>query len=113
MGGAQVRELDAVVVNFDAGRYRACVGPLEKLYFEGRDPGFKALIQLSVALLQLERGLTSGPAYLLSSSQRLLEETGPDFAGLDIARVKQDAAKVERWLHGGRRGARPQVILAL
>ena len=88
------------------------MGPLEALYFEGRDPGYKALIQLSVALLQLERGLTSGPAYLLASSQRLLEDTGPDFAGLDIARLKEEAAKVERWLHGGRRGPRPPVVMA-
>lgn len=100
------------MANFNAGRYRACVGPLEALYFEGREAGYKALVQLSVALLQLERGLTSGPAYLLASSQRLLEETGPDFGGLDSARLRDGAAAVERWLHGARRGARPQVVMA-
>jgi hypothetical protein len=103
--------LDGIVADFNAGSYRACVEPLEALYFDGRHPGHKGLLQLAVALLQLERGLTSGPRYLLASARRLLEGAGPGFAGLDTSLLLERIEAVQRWLDSDKRRPRPEVTL--
>jgi hypothetical protein len=105
--------IHAIVADFNQGRYRACVEPLEAHFFDGRSRGFKGLIQLSVALLQLERGLTKSPAYLLASSQRLMKEEGTSLAGIDLDQLIDQAHEVERWLSGGRVGPRPEVRITM
>jgi hypothetical protein len=104
-------QLDAVLTAFNTGRYRACVEPLETLYFPTRLPAYKGLIQVTVALLQLDLGLVSGPRYLLGSARRLLSEAGSEFAGIDVTGLVEQVEGVERWLASGREKPRPPVVV--
>ena len=106
--------LTQLVETFNSGRYRECVEPFEALYFPRRQAGYKGLIQLAVALLQLDLGLTSGPVRLLEGSRRLLSDSGgADLPTLDIPSLIEQIRDMEAWLAAGKTGARPIVQLRL
>lgn len=74
----------AFVAHFNRGAYRACVEPLEELWFAQRDDFHKALIRLCVGLNQIELGLDSGPRFLLGTARELLRPYQPRHNGLDL-----------------------------
>jgi hypothetical protein len=76
------------VTLFNRGEYRACVDPLETLYFgRGRGAFYQGLIQFVVALLQLRRGMARSPRVLLTKARALLAPFAPVHRGLEVARV--------------------------
>src|SRR5262245_59138238 len=73
---------------FHRGEFRACVGPLELLYFgRGRSKFYQGLIQFTVALLQLRRGMARSPRVLLTKAHALLAPFAPAHRGLDVTQV--------------------------
>lgn len=72
---------------FNAGSYRACVEPLEALWFRERDDFHKGLIRWCVALHQMQLGLRSSPRFLLETAAALLEPYLPRHRDLDLAPV--------------------------
>ena len=78
----------AFVEHFNRGEYRACVEPLEEIWFAERDDFHKALIRLSVGLNQIGLGLHSGPAFLLSTALELLAPYGARHRGVDLAALR-------------------------
>lgn len=93
------------VEHFNRGEYRACVEPLEELWFVQRDDFHKALIRLVVGLNQVALGLDSGPRFLFATARELLQPYHPQHNGLDLvtldafiaaheARLGQDAGSV-------------------
>jgi hypothetical protein len=78
----------AFVALFNRETFRACVDPLEVLYFgRGRSTFYQGLIQLVVALLQLRRGMVRSPHVLLTKARALLAPFAPAYRGLDVAAV--------------------------
>jgi uncharacterized protein len=76
---------DQVMELFNARRFRACVEPLEVLYFADRNTFFQGLLHLVVALLQTQLGLVRGPRIRLASAAALLAPYAPWHRGLDVA----------------------------
>lgn len=76
------------VASFNRGQYRACLEPLEELWFVERDDFHKALIRLVVALNQIELGLQSGPEFLLRTALALLVPYGAAHGGLDLGALR-------------------------
>lgn len=74
----------AFVAHFNRGEYRACVEPLEEIWFVERDDFHKALIRLAVGLNQIGLGLDSGPRFLLQTARELLRPYQPRYRGLDL-----------------------------
>jgi predicted metal-dependent hydrolase len=74
----------AFVAHFNRGEYRACVEPLEELWFAQRDDFHKGLIRLVVGLNQIRLGLDSGPRFLLATARELLQPYHPRHQGLDL-----------------------------
>jgi predicted metal-dependent hydrolase len=74
----------AFVSHFNRGEYRACVEPLEELWFAQRDDFHKGLIRLVVGLNQIGLGLDSGPRFLLATARELLQPYQPRHHGLDL-----------------------------
>jgi hypothetical protein len=75
---------------FNRSEFRACVDPLEVLYFRrGRSAFYRGLIQLVVALLQLRLGMIRSPRVLLTSSRGLLAPFVPAYRGLHVDGVTQ------------------------
>ena len=74
----------AFVAHFNRGEYRACVEPLEELWFVQRDDFHKGLIRLVVGLNQIKLGLDSGPRFLLATARELLQPYHPRRQGLDL-----------------------------
>lgn len=72
------------VEHFNRGEYRACVEPLEEIWFAQRDDFHKGLIRLVVGLNQLKLGLDSGPRFLLATARELMQPYHPRYAGLDL-----------------------------
>lgn len=77
------------VDHFNRGEYRACVEPLEELWFAQRDDFHKALIRLVVGLNQIKLGLDSGPRFLLATARELLQPYHPQHCGLDLIELDQ------------------------
>lgn len=76
------------MAHFNRGEFRACVDPLETLYFgRGRGAFYQGLIQFAVALLQLRRGMARSPRVLLTKAHALLAPFAPIHRGLEVARV--------------------------
>lgn len=80
---------------FNRGDYRACVEPLEELWFVQRDDFHKGLIRLVVGLNQMKLGLESGPRFLLKTARELLAPYGPHHGGIDLAALDAFAARQE------------------
>jgi hypothetical protein len=76
---------DEVVARFNAGEFRACVEPLEVLFFADRNTFYQGLLHLVVALLQLKLGMVRGPRMRLASAAELLAPYSPWHRGVDVA----------------------------
>lgn len=74
----------AFVEHFNRGEYRACVEPLEEIWFAQRDDFHKGLIRLVVGLNQIKLGLDSGPRFLLATARELMQPYHPRYQGLDL-----------------------------
>ena len=85
----------AFVDHFNRGEYRACVEPLEEIWFVQRDDFHKALIRLVVGLNQIKLGLESGPRFLLTTASELLVPYAPYHCGLDIVALRDFMARQE------------------
>ncbi|HEY0603888.1 MAG TPA: DUF309 domain-containing protein [Herpetosiphonaceae bacterium] len=72
------------VEHFNRGEYRACVEPLEEIWFARRDDFHKGLIRLVVGLNQIKLGLDSGPRFLLATARELMQPYQPRYQGLDL-----------------------------
>jgi hypothetical protein len=83
------------VEHFNRGEYRACVEPLEELWFVQRDDFHKALIRLVVGLNQIKLGLESGPRFLLTTASDLLLPYAPHHGGIDIVALRDFMAQQE------------------
>lgn len=79
----------AFVAHFNLGEYRACVEPLEELWFAQRDDFHKGLIRVVVGLNQIGLGLESGPRFLLTTARELLQPYQPRQQGLDLLALDQ------------------------
>ncbi len=89
------------IEHFNRGEYRACVEPLEALWFAERDDFHKALIRLVVGLNQMKLGLDSGPRFLLSTARTLLKPYHPVHNGLNLVALDQWIAQQEALIGGG------------
>jgi predicted metal-dependent hydrolase len=90
----------AFVDLFNRGDYRACVEPLEAIWFIERDDFHKALIRLVVALHQMRLGLDSGPRFLLATARALLQPYQPRYNGLDLVALDAFIARQQARLDG-------------
>ncbi len=85
-------ELIEVGARFAAGEYRACVEPIEALFFARRNTLHQGLLQYVVALMQLRRGMVRSPRRLL---RQVLELWAPYPAwqeGVDVDAARSHAA---------------------
>lgn len=88
----------------DEGRWFEAHEELERAWLEEageRRLLWKALLQLGVAWLHLERGNPRGARSLVRRGRSHLAPFLPRRAGLDLAAVDALAARFERWLDGG------------
>lgn len=92
----------AFVAHFNRGEYRACVEPLEELWFADRNDFYKALIRLVVGLNQIELGLESGPRFLLNTARELLQPYAPRHEGIDVAALDRFIAEQAAAIDGAR-----------
>jgi predicted metal-dependent hydrolase len=98
----------AFVAHFNRAEYRACVEPLEEIWFAERDDFHKALIRLVVGLNQIRLGLDSGPRFLLASARELLRPLHPSHQGLDLLALDAWIAEQQAHLDQPQSEARPQ-----
>ncbi|MDP9310072.1 MAG: DUF309 domain-containing protein [Chloroflexota bacterium] len=103
----------AFVEHFNRGEYRACVEPLEELWFAQRDDFHKALIRLVVGLNQLKLGLHSGPRFLFATARELLEPYGAYHQGLDLRTLNAFIAEQEGKIGSQAGSAEPRFVLEL
>ncbi len=83
---AVVEKLEQFVERFNRRAYREAMDPVEDLWLADRADFFKGLIQVSVALHQLESaGLIQSPRFLLATAESLLEPYAPRHLGMDVA----------------------------
>ena len=99
----------AFVTHFNQGEYRACVEPLEELWFAQRDDFHKGLIRLVVGLNQIGLGLESGPRFLLSTARELLLPYHPCHQGLDLVALDRFIVEQQQQLEQPQPNARPVV----
>lgn len=92
-------DLGRWLMEFEAGRYRAALDPLEDYWFPRRDDFGKGLIQLTVALNQIATtDLRTGPRTLLIGARRLLKPYLPDHEGVDTHAARRLAERELRRL---------------
>ncbi len=103
----------AFVEHFNRGEYRACVEPLEELWFAQRDDFHKALIRLVVGLNQLKLGLESGPRFLFATARELLKPYGAYHQGLDLHALTAFIAEQEARIGSHTGSAVPRYVLKL
>ena len=101
------------VEHFNRGEYRACVEPLEELWFAQRDDFHKALIRLVVGLNQLKLGLESGPRFLFTTARELLAPYGAYHQGLDLRALVAFIAEQEARIGSQAGSAEPRYVLEL
>jgi hypothetical protein len=83
--GAIPPPFDEVVARFNAGEFRACVEPLEVLFFADRNTFYQGLLHMVVAMLQLKLGMVRGPRIRLASAAELLAPYTPWHRGVNVA----------------------------
>lgn len=84
-------ELAEIRARFREGEYRACVEPIEALFFARRNTFHQGLLQYVVALLQLRLGLVRTPRRLLRQALGFWTPY-PDWQeGLDLAALRTHA----------------------
>jgi len=97
--GEYPADLGRWIEEFEAGRYRASLDPLEAYWFPIRDDFTRGLIQMTVAMNQLATtDLTSSPRELLVSARRLLKPYLPEHDGIDVDAVRRLAERELRRL---------------
>src|SRR5437763_17054792 len=74
-----------VIDHFNRGEYRACVEPLEVLFFADRNTFYQGLLHLVVALLQTRLGMVRGPRLRLASAAELLALYAPWHREVDVS----------------------------
>lgn len=103
-------ELDQIKRHFRAGDYRACVEPIEALFFANRNTFHQGLLKYVVALLQLRLGLVQTPRILL---RQALDHFAPypDWQeGIELAAVREHATHLLSRLPEGPHRASPEEI---
>jgi hypothetical protein len=94
-------ELETVRTHFNAGDYRACVEPIEALFFQRRNTFHQALLMYTVALLQLRLGLVLTPRSLLTQALELWSAYPEWQEGIALAELRAHAeALLERLPEG-------------
>jgi hypothetical protein len=97
----ELPEMESIRGHFNAGEYRACVEPIEALFFRRRNTFHQALLMYVVALLQLRLGLVRTPRSLLTQA---LERWAayPDWQdGLELPPLREHAEQLLRELPEG------------
>ena len=80
---------------FNAGQWYACHDGFEELWHETQGPCRRVLqgiLQIAVAHLHLERNNLRGATVLLGEGLGRLQNAGDEQFGLDLARLRQQAA---------------------
>ncbi len=77
------------VEQFNARDYRACVEPLEVLWWEDRSEFIRSLIRVCVGVNQLEQGITRSPRIQLERAIAALERSGWRGRGLDASALEE------------------------
>lgn len=92
-----MQEFQSFVQLFNQGLYRQALDPIEELWFAEKDPFYKVLVQLTVALNQFfQYRLVSGPSYLLASAERLLKPYLPRYKGVDTQAIFEYIRQCQR-----------------
>lgn len=98
-------ELEVIRAHFNAGQYRACVEPIEALFFARRNTFHQGLLMYVVALHQLGLGLVRTPRGLLTQALEFWS-VYPDWQeGVDLGAVREHAAALRNRLPEGLRSA--------
>ena len=89
--------LYAGIAEFNAGAYFACHETLEAIWM--REPGpirrlYQGILQVGVGFYHLRNGNYRGTLNLLGSAQGYLADFDPACLGVDVARLRADAAAV-------------------
>jgi predicted metal-dependent hydrolase len=100
LGESKIQNFQTFVDHFNRGEYRACLDPLEEIWFVERDDFHKGLIRLVVGLNQIRLGLDSGPRFLLATARELLQPYHPRHNGIDLAALDAFIAQQQARLDG-------------
>jgi hypothetical protein len=103
-------ELRTVREHFNRGDFRACVEPIEALYFARRNTLHQGLLQYVVALHQLRLGLVQTPRRLLKQALELWEPYGAWQEGLDLAALRAHAGRLLERLPEGVHSAQGEEV---
>lgn len=87
-------ELRSIARSFAEGDYRACVAPIEVLYFARRNTFHQGLLQYVVAHLQLRLGLIRTPRKLLTQALALWEPYPDQQEGVDLGAARRHARRL-------------------
>lgn len=105
-------EVEEIRRRFNAGDYRGCVEPIERLFFARRNTFHQGLLQYMVALLQLRLGLVRSPRRLLRQALELFAPY-PDWQeGFDLAAIRRHATAVLEILPEGVDQTAPEAATA-
>ncbi|URR35953.1 DUF309 domain-containing protein [Thermosynechococcus sp. HN-54] len=94
-------ELALAIGQFNSGEFYACHDTLEALWMEASEPErtfYQGLLQIAVACYHLSRGNQRGAMLLLGEGRRRLEQSDPDFYGLDLAAFLTAVAELQAQL---------------
>lgn len=109
-GWRDPEELAQVRAAFNAGEYRACVEPIEALFFARRNTFHQGLLQYVVALLQLRLGLVRTPRSLLRQALDLWRPY-PDWQeGVPLSELRAHARALLERLPEGVHSAPPNEV---
>ena len=79
---------------FNRGDYRACVEPIEHLFFARRNTFHQGLLQYVVALLQLRLGLVRTPRSLLTQALTLWQPYREWQEGVELSALREHAIRL-------------------
>jgi hypothetical protein len=96
--------------HFNAGEYRACVEPIEALYFARRNTFHQGLLHYMVALLQLRLGLMQTPRKLLGQALVLWEPYPAWQEGVDVVSLREHAVALLEALPEGVHSVPPEEV---
>jgi hypothetical protein len=105
-------ELLVIAQRFEAGEYRACVEPIEALFFAQRNTFHQGLLQYVVALHQLRLGLVRTPRRLLAQALEFWLPYPEWQEGIDLAALRTHAAALRERLPAEVDQAAPEAIAA-
>ena len=82
---------------YNQGDYFAAHEYLEEAWRQDKTPGrelYRAVLQIAVAYLQIERGNYAGAVKMFQRAQRWLAPFPDDCRGIDLARLRADSGQV-------------------